>query len=446
MLIQPKRRKILKYQKMDEVGLSKQKAQCLFILNEITISSYNDLIESFSNENCEINIVSRLDNFYKDKRFNYFEISDLDWLFEVCEYSYCVNDERILIYDLEDIDKTQINSIGSKKYEVREDEVSIILSHSNTEEKRQVLIECIESLKIKGQKIILASHINVDDEILNLVDFFVFDKRNRLIGPDEFEGKSRTWAYFSYPGYYHEWNYPNHALAVLDLMKCSVGVAISNGFRVAHLIHYDCILYDDSILNTHYNKLNKFDIYHYYYQGYESRMDGNFFSVVTDKFLSKIFRINKKEDFAIFEIAIFESFLKNLFYDADLRIGSCVIESLFYKNIIDKIKMISLQHEKEYPDGPTTQTYIVASQKGDDKYITISTDDINVDHALIDGVSYRIIVNQINVFKINDFLLEGNISVNIPQVELKQILDKNIKYANCIKIEPEIINFFDLTL
>jgi hypothetical protein len=175
-------------------------------------------------------------------------------------------------------------------------------------------------------------------------------------------------------------------------------------------------------------------------------MDGNFFSVVTDKFLSKIFRINKKEDFAIFEIAIFESFLKNLFYDADLRIGSCVIESLFYKNIIDKIKMISLQHEKEYPDGPTTQTYIVASQKGDDKYITISTDDINVDHALIDGVSYRIIVNQINVFKINDFLLEGNISVNIPQVELKQILDKNIKYANCIKIEPEIINFFDLTL
>ncbi len=448
MLIHPNRRKILKFRKIKELGLSHQRVQVLFILNEFTLQIYNELLQNFNNEEVQLNIVSELEFFYKEKdRFNYFTASDLDCLFEICESSYFVNDKRNFIYGLDRLQSLDdLNSVRYNKFEVHEDEVSIILSHANTEEKIEVLTECIETLRLLGQKIILASHILMDEKIIELVDYFVYDKKNRLIEPHEFGGKARTWAYLHYKGYYHEWNYSNHALAVLDLMKCSIGVAISNGFRVAHLIHYDCIIYDKSLLNKHYNKLNQFDIHHYYYHGYEYRMDGNFFSVVSDKFLRQIYQINKKEDFVKFEIAIFESFLKKLFYNTDLKISSTNIESLFYKNIIDKIKMVTLQFEKEYDDGKKTHTYILASKKESDKYIIISTDDLNINFATINGISYEVKPNEANIFKINDDLLENKIIVDIPQVDYKQILDKEVKYANCININPELTNFIDLTI
>jgi hypothetical protein len=448
MLIQPKKRKVLKYKKMKELELSTDKVQVLFILNKSTIPIYNDLLQNFENEQVEVNIVTDFEFFYKEKhRFNYFNISELDYLFEVCEVSYFISDERKFIYDLQIVqDISELNCIKNEEVKVQEDEVSIILSHANTPEKIEVLIECIESLKIKGQKIILASHIKVDDDILNSVDYFVYDKKNRLIGPDEFDGNARTWAYHSYKGYYHEWNYSNHALAVLDLMKCSIGVAIANNYRVAHMIHYDCILYDRKLLKKHYDKLNDFDIYHYYYYGYEDRMDGNFFSVVTDKFLREIFRINKKEDFVQYGLAIFEAFLKKLFYNTDLKIDSAHIENLFYKNIIDKVKMVTLHFEKEYENGLISHTYILASKKEDDKYILITTSDYNINYAFINNERFSILPDEANIFKIDDRLLENKIYVDIPQVGYKQIIDNEVEYANCIHLIPELTNFIDLTI
>lgn len=57
--------------------------------------------------------------------------------------------------------------------------IAIILSHCNSEEKKRVLKTTIEKLKnIVGLDILLTSHIPLGEDIIESVDYFVYDKSN----------------------------------------------------------------------------------------------------------------------------------------------------------------------------------------------------------------------------------------------------------------------------
>ena len=444
MLIEPIRRKVLRYKKLFEESMS-DKPQVLFILNNESLHIYNNLVSQFNNSNIQINIVDFI-GVSKNNLFNYFLPTDLDWLFEVCEFSYLVKDTKVITYDLDIVkDIKELNSISKKLEPIFNDEVSIILSHVNTSSKKEVLIECIKSLRKKGQKIILSSHLNVDNDIVDLVDYFIYDKKNRMIEPHEFDGFGRTWSYFKHNGYYHEFSYANHALAVLDLMKNGLGIALLNGFNIAHMIHYDCIIYDDKVLNEHYNHLQNFDLHHYFYKVFEDRIDGNFFSVKVDKFFSLINKFQSKKDYVNVGCAIFEIFLYEVCNKTNLKINRLNIESLFYKNIIDKEKMFTLQYEKEYSETYKTNTYIVPVKNSLNTCVTITSDDPNINFVIINGINYLILVNGVNVFNINKEMLKKKIYIEFPQINYKQILDEDIKFGDLIECDVELVNYFDIT-
>jgi hypothetical protein len=443
-MVNPKRRKFLKYKQMNKLGLDDSKIQVLFILDNSNLHTYYNISENLNNSNVEMIIYSELEDFVKNEKFKYFN-NQIDLLFEICNHCYDLNDDRVLCYGLDSVSSIQeLNSLFKQEVLAKDDEVSIILAHCNTEEKLEILSECITTLKKQNQKIILSSHLKVPDEILDSVDYFVYDKKNEMIEPHEADGAGRTYAFVSYSGYYHEYNYDNHAFAVLKLMQNAVNLAHSNGFRVSHLIHYDCILYDETILKNHYNDLSLFDIIHYFYEGYDNRMDGNFFSIKTDLFLRLFFFFKHKSDFLNFGIAMFESFIRAICYTGNNKIKSDKIENLFHKNIIDKVTTLEIGIKKFYTEELFTHTFVIPSKDEQNKYLTVNTNDPDINYFLLNGQSFDINPNQIVVIKIPDKVWNDKFLVEIPQIEHKEVFDSNVKFADCLLCEPELLNFYEI--
>lgn len=427
---------------MKEIGLNENKIQFLFILDSSNIESYNELIINFKNPDVEVNIFSELPDYNKHEKFNHFS-NDLDILFEICETSFMMKDERILAYDYTIVDNVDhLNKIKPFVPESKEDEISIVLAHCDTEEKKELLIENLITLKKQNQKILLSSHILVDNDIIELVDYFVCDKKNEMIGHTEYDGRGRTYAYINVPGYHHEYYYDNHAFAVLRLMLQGIILSQGNGYKISHLIHYDSVLYDTKVLRDHYDELQKYDIVHYFFDDYRHRMDGNFFSIKNEVFLDLFNHIKTKSDFVEYELAIFEEFLIHICNSKDYKIKTSKIESLFYKNIIDKIKMLDLSLKKYYSDDVFTDTFIIPSvDESNNKYISILTYDTSATEVIITGLKYNILPNLINVFQVDDNLLNEGINVFIPHIESGKLINKESKFAKCYKCEPELINF-----
>ena len=61
------------------------------------------------------------------------------------------------------------------------DHVIVINSHINNKAKEDILIDCIKQLKKTGIDIMISSHTRISPEVLDLVDYYVFDKDNPMI-------------------------------------------------------------------------------------------------------------------------------------------------------------------------------------------------------------------------------------------------------------------------
>ena len=61
----------------------------------------------------------------------------------------------------------------------------IILSHCDSREKREILIDNIKKLKTQNFDILLLSHIPIPPSIQQIVEYFIYDKSNPIINwPD----------------------------------------------------------------------------------------------------------------------------------------------------------------------------------------------------------------------------------------------------------------------
>ena len=138
----------------------------------------------------------------------------------------------------------------------------VILSHADTPDKIEILVECISSIKKQEYDILVSSHINIPDHINDMVDYFICDKENELIMYDEYlNTPSVVCVWMSLNGY--EQRYPikfNHAYAVLKLIQNGSVIANLNEYKNVHFLNYDYALNDENILIKHNEILNKYDI------------------------------------------------------------------------------------------------------------------------------------------------------------------------------------------
>ena len=221
------------------------------------------------------------------------------------------------------------------------DQVTIVLSHANTTEKRRMLIDALKSIRTK---IILSTNYPVDDEITGLCDFVEYDKENPLLLKDEFDkyGPRYFWhstvngeltiEYFDY----------DHGYAVYKLIQNGLREAARNGFGVSHVVNYDYLIDHNTIIEN-YEHLKNHDAVFYNYLEKQYSDDSyctGFFSGKTSKLLPIFNYFNDKAMYYTYPISnpILEVITHRMVSENNLNIKNLIFEDLRNNSSVNLIE------------------------------------------------------------------------------------------------------------
>lgn len=186
------------------------------------------------------------------------------------------------------------------------EDVFVIDSWPNTIEKEKTLIKLIQRLKEFNIPIILVGHYPIKQEIQELVDYYLFDKKNELVHIYEFEKygiQSDRWTET------HQYRVINkvdfhHDYSIWVTMKNAFNLAKDLGKKYIHFLEYDnlpdIIQYRQAFIE--YIRYNDAVLYEY------DKGSTNFtnpycatfiFSIRTDVALNLINTVNSKEEYFI---------------------------------------------------------------------------------------------------------------------------------------------------
>lgn len=123
------------------------------------------------------------------------------------------------------------------------DHVIIINAHINNETKEQILIECINQLKKTGIDVMVSSHTRLSSKVLDLIDYYVFDKDNPMINTHT--------DYFFWKNHHVEIKTKTplsaHSYTALKNVKNAVYLSKSLGKKYFYHVEYDCIISDNDV-------------------------------------------------------------------------------------------------------------------------------------------------------------------------------------------------------
>ncbi len=158
----------------------------------------------------------------------------------------------------------KVEEVKVEEIKVNKDEELIIIgTYPNTKSRNKLTLDCIESLKGLGRKIMVVSHYPVSEEIQRSVDYYVFDSNNPVT-EHSFYNK-----FYNYPAEFDvEINInglknTNQSFPVLTNLINGFKSAKSLGFEKVFYITYDVIVKqeDNSIIENMFIKLNNKDGY-----------------------------------------------------------------------------------------------------------------------------------------------------------------------------------------
>jgi hypothetical protein len=321
-------------------------------------------------------------------------------------------------------------------------EIVAILSHADTTDKIEILKKCLFEMKKQNYKVLLSSHIEVPDDIKEQLDYFVYDKENPLILNREFPNMAHIHIWQNYPGYNQTYSLDyNHSYAVLKLIKNSLAIANINGYEKIHFVNYDYVLYDDYILKTHSESLEKVDLYSYYYDKFEQsreHINTGLFSIRVNPYVEIFKKINSKEDFLSSNQAVFEKYfyyetLKNnltLFLDDQeklLNTRNVMNSKSTFKHVIEDKIHVYLSKENN-----TENHFIYINSTQGDRFIV----DIIYDGRI---KKWSPAPNRVNLLKIPNDILSTGLKINIPEYSYSDIYNLNSNSANCEILDTNLI-------
>jgi len=71
-------------------------------------------------------------------------------------------------------------------------EVMLVTAHTPDEHRMGMLRDLVNQLKSNNKKIVISSHSKIDEDIIDMVDYFVYDSNNQLLIYNEPEGWIKT--------------------------------------------------------------------------------------------------------------------------------------------------------------------------------------------------------------------------------------------------------------
>jgi hypothetical protein len=160
-------------------------------------------------------------------------------------------------------DTNKLVELLNPPVESTDDELIIIGTYPNTKTREQLTLECIESVKHLGRKIMLVTHYPASDEIRKNVDYYVYDENN-----PKTEHSYYTTFYNHQASYDVEINLNglkdlNQSFPVLTNLINGFSEAKNLGFNKVFYITYDVILNlnDTNNVNHLFSRLSNRDGY-----------------------------------------------------------------------------------------------------------------------------------------------------------------------------------------
>lgn len=123
------------------------------------------------------------------------------------------------------------------------EEIYLIAAHSETPKQKDLLRKLVSSLKNSSKNILVASHVPIPSDVLEMVDYSFYNKKNELLTDSRYKGfltlhtvdcKVASKNFFSY----------NSVLAIYHLFFPSLMICKNEGFRIVHYIEYDSEIND----------------------------------------------------------------------------------------------------------------------------------------------------------------------------------------------------------
>jgi hypothetical protein len=325
-----------------------------------------------------------------------------------------------------------------------EKDAVVILSYANSEDKIELLRECIYNAKKSGYKIILSSGFQLPEDIQNDVDYALFDKENPIITGDDLNkigGAIFFW--IKYPQFENSHCVDmNHSYAVLKLMKNAAGIAKMINVEKLHYLNYDYIIYDSDLFKKQSDSLKENDLYYYYHLENENFMNTGIFSVKTDLMLDCFKKINNKYDFCDQKLPILEEFMLKVFKEKNLKIERELLQDIKQNNKIDVIATANFLISKKINDIDYNLFLYLSKDDKDSRYYIIFKSDIKstlkltIEKEELDTIE---ISDYPRVIEVTEELIQKGIKVEVPEFEHKEFFNLNKKLSSCNIIDYSII-------
>lgn len=370
-----------------------------------------------------------------------------------------------------------------------DDELIIVSTYPNTKIKEDVTIECINSLRKLGRKILLTSHYPVSNEIQKLVDYYIYDSYNPVIDHSFYRFMWReTTDYKVDINFSHLNNVgKNQSLTVLNNIYNSFNFAKSLGFKRIFSFTYDFILNDkDShVIELLNNKINNENKHGYLMKFKDSDLDtikSVFFVSDVDTYLDIFIRnYRTPETFNRLSTELgSENFLENVFYHMfKHNLGKYVVEEtteekLFPNsniNIFSECEYLTVLPVKDNDDlfaiwysssNKTDNRKIIITIYGNDKLIKSYLHNIEKQSHFYkvvrkyDNINYKIVFEFIDgetkykddiVYNLDDIQRNGlftmkNTSPIFERKNITCIIDYNTDYYDSIKKKIDYCRLF----
>jgi autotransporter strand-loop-strand O-heptosyltransferase len=325
----------------------------------------------------------------------------------------------------------------------------VLLSHADTLEKQRILRRSLISLKRQGYFVILSTHIKVPDDIFVLADYVISETDNPVIYAEEFAKYSNSSPifYMNHPGYELVYSFDyNHSYAAFRLVLNGLGISDLLGFENTHLVNYDYVIEDESLLPTHEEWLKEQDIVSYQWPWKESfAVSSGFFSAKTKKTLETLRKINSKEEFFRYpEQIIFEAFLTSIFEEENFTVKLFPFSEISSKNyincvIIPTYPQIDTKNGKAFVylcvDNNTGKHYVGAIGSSDEPL------EIEIDYKK-NVASYTAPSHEMSFVEIAPQMLSEGFRVKVPEYGIVYNYDNFTRKASCGIKNPSLIKPF----
>jgi hypothetical protein len=209
-------------------------------------------------------------------------------------------------------------------------EIVLITDFSNTSEKKLILKKLIRQINSK-YKICIASHCVLPFDIVEDVDFYFYDKNNPFITDNSLKGK-RFFANDDFYIMHKSYFFPSsHVPAILRLWQLPLSFLKNAEYKIVHVLEYDALIKDLSILEINKSKLENNDVV--IYESDRGNIIGNLISINLEKFHFETFEYNYKKIFDLY---------KKVHLDSDLFSSERTVYELLFENQ----KVLKLNHQE----------------------------------------------------------------------------------------------------